>query len=851
MTSPFSFVLSLKELFAGKLQQFMSDIDDVHSVWLTEIKQEADRMLTSDFSAEPELMPKTPSQKRNNRRKRVSLGYQEETRAKRRFSKGKRSKLRGSSVKTLDLLAEDEGIPRASTSGQVVELPKRSTRRNKQTVAEASLEEAAFSECSAEQVPEVGPEVAEQVPEVGPDVADQELKTAVAEEKSEVIDMELEKAVPDAETEIEEETELEADEPQVCSSIHTPSPPEIPATTVSVRISSTDRRSAELVAQRVVSPGRSATKIVIADTPSRARRISNVRLSLKLRYSKAGLRQSRMQDGVRRTSRRSILKKKLTRGGNTTCSSNDSDDSCIEIDGEVEKDRELPSVQSDDAETAADEPQAIPDKAGSGNERVTRSMAVNSPVLLFSPVLSSMLRGVPSVLSPGGAKTTPVGSWRGSRNSKRKSPEAKEATPNKKPLPAKKSQSVMRPNMRAFLQTVQKNQMLMMTPASMGRSTVMKSFIKHTTPLKVDAKAKERLKLEALKKKQEQEEERIKKMEEEKRRKLDEQKRKRDERLRRVVEARMKEDEEKKKRIEQKMSQTDEKNDKMRVERVAEEKAKKKVAVKRQEELEQKKRVEEEARLKKIQQAEEEKRQQELVAKRAEEEERARKLAEARRALELRREREKEQEQEKERRALAERERAEREKALATLWANREKERKEMEEKRNLEEKRRREEHQRLAAENAAREAAMHKMAAASAALNVKSSLLNSPVRKGAALNITVEVEKSPQSYSLTPKGGNKPLLKSNSAEDYGMDQKSDDSTDDESAPRKPIPSWAEGHNLQQAITKQYFNPPDLHTYFGVCEPPKLEDIFYKSKPRYFKRTSSAVWHSPPRHGNY
>jgi hypothetical protein len=46
----------------------------------------------------------------------------------------------------------------------------------------------------------------------------------------------------------------------------------------------------------------------------------------------------------------------------------------------------------------------------------------------------------------------------------------------------------MRPNMRAFLQTVQKNQMLMMAPASMGRSTVMKSFIKHTTPLKVDAK---------------------------------------------------------------------------------------------------------------------------------------------------------------------------------------------------------------------------------------------------------------------------------------------------------------------------------------------------------------------------
>lgn len=57
-------------------------------------------------------------------------------------------------------------------------------------------------------------------------------------------------------------------------------------------------------------------------------------------------------------------------------------------------------------------------------------------------------------------------------------------------------------------------------------------------------------------------------------------------------------------------------------------------------------------------------------------------------------------------------------------------------------------------------------------------------------------LQQSPQSYALTPKGGNKPLL-SKSAENYGMDQNSDDSTDDESAPRKPIPSWAEGrHDL-------------------------------------------------------
>lgn len=45
---------------------------------------------------------------------------------------------------------------------------------------------------------------------------------------------------------------------------------------------------------------------------------------------------------------------------------------------------------------------------------------------------------------------------------------------------------------------------------------------------------------------------------------------------------------------------------------------------------------------------------------------------------------------------------------------------------------------------------------------------------------------------------------------------------------------------------KQYFNPPDLDSFFGPIESPRLENIFYKSKPRYFKRTSSAVWHSPP-----
>ncbi|XP_030222613.1 inner centromere protein A isoform X2 [Gadus morhua] len=838
MSFRFSILQSLKELSDRKLQQFMSNIDDVHGVWLQEIKREADRVLTGDLSAPPELMPKTPSQKRG-RKKRVSQGSLGGPSSSKRFSKGKRSIIRGSTVKPLDLITEDEGILQASTSGQVVEQPKRSTRRRKQTVADASLEEAAFSDCSAEQVPEVGPEVAEQVPEVGPEVADQELKTAVAEEKSEVIDMELETAVPDA------ETEVEADEPKACSSI--PTPREIPAPTVSVRISFTDRRSAELVAQCVASPGRNSTRIVMAGTPSRAQRSSNVRLSSKLRYSKAVLRHSMM----RRTSRRTILKKKSTRVGNTTCSSNARDDSCMETDGEVEKDRELPSVESDKGETAVEEVKATAEtpepKPVDPYKPVTRLRAELSPSVLLLPALPSEVRGVPASNGSGSTEKADVGSR--SLGVKRKSPDIQEDSPNKKLSPTRKSILVTRPNKKAFLQSTQKKQRLMRTPTSGGRNTVIKSFIKHTTPLQINAKSKELL--EALKKKQEQEEENMKKMEEEKRRKQEEQKRKRDERLRRVVDARMKEDEEKKKRIEEKLSWTEEKSKKM-----AGEKAKKKIAVKHQEEVEQKRRLEEKARLAKIQK--DEKWQQELVAKRAEEEvERDRKLDEACKTLELRMQRVKEMEKEleQERKALAERERAEREKALQReLESAAREERRELEEKKKLEERRWREEQQRLAAENAAREteAAKQKMAACSFALNnVQSFEFKTPIRTAAALNITMEVELSPQSYRITPKGGNKTLIKSNNAEDYGMDQNSDDSTDDEMAPRKAVPSWAEGLNLHDAIAKQYFNPPDLHTYFGVCEPPKLEVIFSKSKPRYFQRTSSAVWHSPPRHGHY
>uniref|UniRef100_H3DF80 Inner centromere protein ARK-binding domain-containing protein n=1 Tax=Tetraodon nigroviridis TaxID=99883 RepID=H3DF80_TETNG len=814
MSSVKSSMQSLREMFVGKTQEFIDEITNVHLVWLDEIQQEASRMFSSDFNAEPELMPKTPSQKKNSRRRRVSVGRQEENQSRRRYSRGRRSNLRSSSVKVLNFITEEESVPGASDVSYATR-PKRTTRKDKQTKFEETEDASHAPETAENKKPEPA--------------ALQEM-----DEKSTADDGEDKPGQP--------VPQLPA--PEVATSVSSAHQflSEKPAPEVTVSISSADRLSAEKARSPEGSPGRTATKVAIANGAQNARRSS---VALKLRHSVAGLRHSLTQESVRRASRRSMLKRKAARATNSQCNSNE-DRSFLFM---------VPEIFSD----------AVEEEAEVCAFRLRSLQIQLSGVLLARRLqtLKNRQRHPCSVPSQRWARPAEkqvqnlslvrrsscllalnemATSERRSRQStKRKAPDTAEESPMKRMSPPK-------PHMRSFLHAVQKNQVLMMTPNTLGRSGVIKSFIKHTTPLRIDPKTKERHKLEAQRSTLEPWKEKLStfffpicKLDPFIRC------RKRDERLKRVFEAKVKEEqreEEKKKKVEQKMAQIEEKNEVLTrfcLQRLAEEKAKKKAAAKRQEELEQKKKMEEEARKKKLK--EEEKRQQELLAKKkAEEEEQARKLAEARRALELKREQERERERqlERERLAAAERERVEKEKALALQRelqrAAREKERRELEEKRKLlEEKRRQEEAQRLAAEQRAakeREAAAKQREAAAK-------------QAAPALNVTVDIEKSPQSYVITPKGGNKPVF-SKSAEDYGMDQNSDDSTDDESAPRKPIPSWADSHNLHQIIMKQYFNPPDLNSFFGVIEPPKLEDIFYKSKPRYFKRTSSAVWHLPP-----
>ncbi|KAK6102394.1 Inner centromere protein ARK binding region family protein [Brugia pahangi] len=74
----------------------------------------------------------------------------------------------------------------------------------------------------------------------------------------------------------------------------------------------------------------------------------------------------------------------------------------------------------------------------------------------------------------------------------------------------------------------------------------------------------------------------------------------------------------------------------------------------------------------------------------------------------------------------------------------------------------------------------------------------------------------------------------------------SNDETDDEENPRKPIPLWAQGERLQNALQKQVVQPSiDADAYFGPVRTPMLNKIFARNRTRYNKRTSSALWTSP------
>ncbi|OXB59733.1 hypothetical protein ASZ78_012654 [Callipepla squamata] len=376
---------------------------------------------------------------------------------------------------------------------------------------------------------------------------------------------------------------------------------------------------------------------------------------------------------------------------------------------------------------------------------------------------------------------------------------------NQTPPSASPASKVVRP-LKNFLQAVQRNQLLAAS-GSTGRGGVIKNFIKRNTPTRPDLKEKERQRLESLRKKQEAEEQRRKKVEEEKIRRQAEMKQKREERLRKALQARERVEqmeEEKKKRMEQKILQSDERVrlSQMREEKVPEERSKKKQS---------KKPWETDVRKQKILKLVEDKFEQQEVLQKTREVE----VEVKGKVLELKNLVEQRQVEQVKERDLKQwgKEKAPHLQAESVVFTD-----KNTKKGDGLQESQ-----QQLAEEKK----------------------IEQPESSTAACStwLSKTVKKSISTSCLAPPKGTE---EARSPNNYGMDLNSDDSTDDENDPRKPVPAWADGSQLNQAILHQYYHPVNVDQLFGLIASPKLEDIFGKSKPRYFKRTSSAVWHSPP-----
>ncbi|XP_015983396.2 inner centromere protein isoform X1 [Rousettus aegyptiacus] len=866
--------IHLLELCDQKLLEFVCNVDNKDLVWLEEIEEEAERMFTREFSKEPELMPKTPSQKNRRKKKRISY-VQDENRdpIRKRLS---RRRTRSSQLSSRHLRSKDKVEQLATAVGESGSVLRRVTR--------AAAAAAAATTAAALPTPE------------SPTALTKKPQNSVAQGP----------LVPMVEIGASERCSAELHLSQL-KAARAPSPTPAPATAPAPHIASgsdeecltsTPKKSESVAVSslmttpqdpkgRGVGAGRSASKLRIARTspglqgspgspasPWRERVLAPIlpdncstptgsrAAPQSTRHSpiapsspgpQASLSQkaslvAKTEDTVRRSSRR--IAKKATKeqapSARIICHSYLERLLNIEVPQKVSPKQKEPTEEAESVEVAE------------------REVPKNDGNTLWSHSATKIAISTPGSRPGAGGQEIPSEGQQEAKNDQAGDPkeppqsvrrkrsykqavseldeeqqleeEGEELQPprSKTPSPPCPASKVVRP-LRTFLHTVQRNQMLM-TPTSASRSSVMKSFIKRNTPLRVDPKCsfveKERQRLENLRRKEEAEQLRRQKVEEDKRRRLEEVKLKREERLRKVLQARERVEqmkEEKKKQIEQKFAQLDEKTEKAKEERLAEEKAKKKAAAKKMEEAEVRRKQEEEARrLRWLQQEEEERRHQELLQKKKEEEqERLRKAAEARRLAEQREQERQLAEQERRReqeRLQAERELQEREKALRL---QREKLQRELEEKKKKEEQQRLAEQQRLQEEQ--------KKATEAAAASK-------------SLNVTVDVQ-SPActSYQMTPQGHRAPP-KIN-PDNYGMDLNSDDSTDDEAHPRKPIPSWARGTQLSQAIIHQYYHPPNLLELFGTILQLDLEDIFKKSKPRYHKRTSSAVWNSPPLQG--
>jgi len=352
----------------------------------------------------------------------------------------------------------------------------------------------------------------------------------------------------------------------------------------------------------------------------------------------------------------------------------------------------------------------------------------------------------------------------------------------------------------------------------------MKSFLP-SKPKAPTLEEIQELKEEERRRKEEKEEEARRRREELIKKKAEEQREKREERIRRVQEARLQNENQRENRI--RTNQAKENEEKLAALKKREERQKEEAEKKRKEaelrmrQAEERRRKEEEERKAK---AEEE-------AARVRDEEKTRRLEEEEAADRKRR---LEQQRREEKQLLEQQRRVEK------LEKQRKEEKQRVEEARILREK---EELNRIKEREAAD---------AKAKVNLNSTYSkpgDTTVALAKTVNTTYQMDSTQgvESYDMTPHRLELPPEPSKNEDDYGLDDlNSEEDTDDDENPKKQVPKWADGALLRTALLKQSYMTPDLDLIFEVPVMPDLTLMFAHQRKRFYKRTSSACWKTPP-----
>ncbi|XP_072720555.1 inner centromere protein A-like [Ciconia boyciana] len=816
----------LLEVCGQRLSRFLHDAEHKHLAWLREVEEQGMKMVDSNFGAEPGLMPKTPSQRRRPKKRRSSCLKDESKEPNRRRLSRRRSSIKPVPSKPSSQRRRSKEQPQnPGHQGEEVSVPDCVVRSQASVKTELP---ALTGKCPAEAQGPMAKTDSQDCLQ-GADSSDAACKAVTGEQ--------LPKG--DAATEL-----------HYVSSVTV-----IPAGQTAREGEEGPKRRASTSTPKAARNGdpavlqgdrsHSLEKVLFQDSDSKITTVKSkthrcsgrrsfvggphksCRASLAEKYSLASKRESMIRRSISRAiSKKAAAHESSSASSRVSCQSSlevfveedvtSSTRPGLELNPPSEKTPEDVLISSKSIQAASPPAEHLPPEQQGGNnegscvnpnserqnenqEQTHCAKSQENPSRIWTRSYKQAMGVIWNGQQPGGHTLSPL-------DDKHKN-SANQIPPSSSP-----ASKVVRP-LKNFLQAVQRNQLLA-SPGPTGRGGVIKNFIKRNTPTRPDLKGnfveKERQRLESLRKKQEAEEQRKKKVEEEKRRRQAEMKQKREERLRKALQARERVEqmeEEKKKRMEQKILQNDEKVrlSQVREEKLAEERSKKKLW---------KKHGEADARKQKVLREEDEFEQQEPLQKRREDEvkEKGKKVLELKDLVE-----QQQVEQVKER----DHKQRGKEKGLQPQLESAVFTEKDIKEDDDLQEPQ-----QQLGEE---------KIKQPEALTAVSGTWLSKTVKKSIST-----------SYLGPPKGTKECRSPKVNENNYGMDLNSDDSTDDEDEPRKPVPAWADGSQLSQAILHQYYHPVNVDQLFGLIPSPKLEDIFGKSKPRYFKRTSSAVWHSPP-----